>query len=123
MGRAENWWVNRVTIEPQTLRGLKEIELKTRKIRRKNQQCVTIMQSRLANKNDYLPCLPEKLFGVMLRKLLYRWSNQLRKALQWCRRTRLKATELQHEIQLGVAGAISRYSNRAVTLKRIQEIS
>ena len=29
---AENWWVNRLTIEPQTFCGLKEIELKTRKI-------------------------------------------------------------------------------------------
>ena len=45
---AENRWVNRLTIEPQTFFGLKEIELK--KIQRKNQQCVTIMQSRLANK-------------------------------------------------------------------------
>ena len=32
---AENRWVNRLTIEPQTFRGLKEIELKTRKIQRK----------------------------------------------------------------------------------------
>ena len=47
---AENRWVNRLTIEPQTFCGLKEIELKTRKIQRKNQQCVTITQSRLANK-------------------------------------------------------------------------
>ena len=29
---AENRWVNRLTIEPQTFCGLKEIELKTRKI-------------------------------------------------------------------------------------------
>ena len=47
---AECRWVNRLTIEPQTFRSLKEIELKTRKIQRKNQQCVTITQSRLANK-------------------------------------------------------------------------
>ena len=47
---AENRWVNRLTIEPQTFCGLKEIELKTRKIQRKNQQCVTITQSRSANK-------------------------------------------------------------------------
>ena len=39
---AENRWVNRLTIEPQTFCGLKEIELKTRKIQRKKQQCVTI---------------------------------------------------------------------------------
>ena len=26
---AENWWVNRLTIEPQTFCGLKEIELQT----------------------------------------------------------------------------------------------
>ena len=49
MEEAENRWVNRLTIEPQTFCGLKEIELKTRKIQRKNQQCVTITQSRLAN--------------------------------------------------------------------------
>ena len=51
---AENRWVNRLTIEPQTFCGLKEIELKTRKIQRKNQQCVTTTQSRLANKNRLL---------------------------------------------------------------------
>ena len=40
---AENRWVNRLTIEtPQTFCGLKEIELKTRKIQRKNQHCVPI---------------------------------------------------------------------------------
>ena len=32
---AENRWVNRLTIEPQTFCGLKEIELKTRKMQRK----------------------------------------------------------------------------------------
>ena len=64
---AENRWLNRLTIEPQTFCGLKEIKLKTRKIQRKNQQCVTITQSRLANKkNDYLSHLPEKPLGVML---------------------------------------------------------
>ena len=64
---AEHRWVNRVTIEPQTFCGLKQIELKTRKIQRKNQQSVTITQSRLANKkNDYLPRLPDKPLGVML---------------------------------------------------------
>ena len=47
---AENRWVNRLTIEPQTSCGLKEIELKTRKIQRKNQQCVTSTQARLTNK-------------------------------------------------------------------------
>ena len=47
-------WVNRLTIESQTFCGLKEIELKTRKIQRKSQQCVTIMQSRLANKKRLL---------------------------------------------------------------------
>ena len=92
---AENRWVNRLTIEPQTFCGLKEIELKNRKIQRKNQQCVTITQSRLANKkNDCLPRLPDKPLGVMLLKSLYRWSNHLRKAHQWCRRIRLKETEL-----------------------------
>ena len=72
---AENRWVNRLTIEPQTFSGLKEIELKTRKIQRKNQQCVTIMQSRLANFNFFilllllllcLARLPDKPLGVML---------------------------------------------------------
>ena len=51
---AETQWVNRLTIEPQTFSSLKEIELKTRKIQRKNQQCVTITQSRLANKKRLL---------------------------------------------------------------------
>ena len=59
-GKAENWWVNRLTIEPQTFCGLKEIELKTRKIERKNQQCVTIMQSRLANKKKRLLATPTR---------------------------------------------------------------
>ena len=63
----EHRWVNRLTIEPQTFCGLKEIELKTRKIQRKNQQCVTIMQSRSANKkNDCLPRLLDKRLGAML---------------------------------------------------------
>ena len=51
---AENWWVNRLTIEPQTFCGLKEIEFKTRKIQRKNQQCVTITRSRLTIKKRLL---------------------------------------------------------------------
>ena len=63
---AGNRWVNRLTIEPQIFFDLQEIELKTRKIQRKNQQYVTIMQSRLAYKNDCLPRLPDKLLGVML---------------------------------------------------------
>ena len=64
---AENRWVNRLTIEPQTLCGLKEIELKTRTMQRKNQQYVTITQSRSANKkHDYLPRLPDKPLGVTL---------------------------------------------------------
>ena len=45
----ENRWVNRLTFC-----GLKEIELKTKKIQRINQQCVTITQSRLANKKRLL---------------------------------------------------------------------
>ena len=66
---AENRWVNRLTIEPQTFCSLKEIELKNRKIQQKNQQYVTITQllQRLANKkNDCLPRLPDKPLGVML---------------------------------------------------------
>ena len=51
--RMERSWVNRLTIEPQTFCGLKEIELKNRKI---NQQCVTITQSRLANKKKTAAC-------------------------------------------------------------------
>ena len=46
---AENRWVDRLTIEPQTFCGLKEIDLKNSKIQRQNQQYVTITQSRLAN--------------------------------------------------------------------------
>ena len=42
--------MGRLTIEPETFCGLKEIDLKTIKIQRKNQQCVTITQSRFANK-------------------------------------------------------------------------
>ena len=57
---AENRWVNRLTIESQTFCGLKEIELKNRKIQRKNQQCVTIMQSRLANKKKPLLATPTR---------------------------------------------------------------
>ena len=51
---AENRWVNRLTIETKTFCGLKEIKLKTRKIQRKNQLCVTIMQSRLTDKKRLL---------------------------------------------------------------------
>ena len=47
---AETCWVNRLTIETQILFSLKEIELKTRKIQQKIQECVTIIQSRLVNK-------------------------------------------------------------------------
>ena len=50
---AENRWGNRLPIEPQTFCGLKEIKLKTKKIEPK-QQCVTIMQSRSANKKRLL---------------------------------------------------------------------
>ena len=64
---AENRWVNRLSIEPQTFCGLKEIELKTMNILRKYQQCVTIMQSRLANK--------KRLLATPTRKTT--WSNAL----------------------------------------------
>ena len=50
----KNWCVNRLTIEPQTFCGLKEIKLKTTKIQRNDQQCVTIMQLRLAIKKRLL---------------------------------------------------------------------
>ena len=56
----ENRWENRLTIEPQTFCGLKEIKLQTRKIQRKNQQCVTITQSRLANVKRLLVTLTRK---------------------------------------------------------------
>ena len=69
---AENRWVNRLTIEPQTFCGLKEIELKTRKIQRKNQQCVTITQSRLTNK--------KRLLSMSTRKTV--WGNALKFAVQ-----------------------------------------
>jgi len=44
---AENWHRSRLTIEPQTFCGLKEIELKTMKIQQKNQQYVIITRSRI----------------------------------------------------------------------------
>ena len=91
---AENRWENRLTIEPQTFCDLKEIELKTRKIQQKNQQHLTIMQSRLANKKRLLATPTRKTAWGNALNSLYRWSNHLRKALQWCRRIRLKATEL-----------------------------
>ena len=69
---AENQWVNRLTIEPQTFCGLKKIELKTRKIQQKNQQCVTIMQSGSANK--------KRLLAMPTRKTA--WSNALKIAAQ-----------------------------------------
>ena len=69
---AENRSVNRLTMEPQTFCGLKEIELKTRKIQRNNQQCVTIMQSRLANK--------KRLLATPTRKTA--WGNALKFAVQ-----------------------------------------
>ena len=47
-----------LTIQPENFCGLKEIELNTMKIQRKNQQCVTIMQSRLANKRRLLATHP-----------------------------------------------------------------
>ena len=68
---AENRLVNRLTIEPQTLCGLKEIELTSRKIQRKNQQCVTITQSRLANKKLLL-ATPTRYTA---------WSNALKIAV------------------------------------------
>ena len=69
---AEHRWVNRLTIEPQTFCGLKKIELKTTKIQRKNQHCVTIMQLRLANK--------KRLLVKPTRKTA--WSNALKIAVQ-----------------------------------------
>ena len=69
---AETRWVNWLTIEPQTFCNVKEIELKTRKIQRKNQQCVTIMQSRLVNK--------KRLLATPTRKTT--WGNALKFAVQ-----------------------------------------
>ena len=69
---AENRWLNRLTIKPQTFCGLKEIELKTRKVQRKNQQCVTITQSRLANK--------KRLLATTTRQTA--WGNALKIAVQ-----------------------------------------
>jgi len=57
---AENWYRGKLTIEPQTFCGLKEIELKTMKIQLKNQQCVIITRSRITNK---MPLLPGKLLS------------------------------------------------------------
>ena len=69
---AENWCVNRLPIEPQTFCGLKEIGLKTTKIQRKDQQCVTIIQLRLANK--------KLLLTTPTRKAA--WNNALKFAVQ-----------------------------------------
>ena len=55
---AENWYRGRLIIEPQTLCGLKEMELKTIKIQRKNQCCVIIPRSRITNKMPFLPNKP-----------------------------------------------------------------
>ena len=49
---AENRWVNRLTIEPQTFCGLKEIDLKK--------------TGRYNEKSNSLPLLPDKPLGVML---------------------------------------------------------
>ena len=62
---AENWWMNRLTIEPQIFCGLKEIELKTRKIQRKSQQCVTIIRVRNP-KNQLLQINPPTIVGCSL---------------------------------------------------------
>ena len=67
---AENRWVNRLTIEPQTFCGLKEIELKTGKIQRETN--ITIMQSRLANK--------KRLLVTPTRKTA--WGNALKITVQ-----------------------------------------
>ena len=71
----ENRWVNRLTIEPQTFCGLKEIELKTRKIQQQNQQCVTITQPRLANKkrSGYLSGSGRR-FHQAIRPVWIAWS-------------------------------------------------
>ena len=50
---AENRWVNRLTIEPQTFCGFERNRAKNQEDT-KNQQCVTITQSRLANKKRLL---------------------------------------------------------------------
>jgi len=55
---AENLHRGRLTIEPQNFCGLKEIELKTIKIQRKNQQCAIILRSRITNKMLLLPDKP-----------------------------------------------------------------
>ena len=63
---AANRWVNRLTIEPQTFCGLKKIELKTRKIQRKNHSVQQLRNRDQLIKNDCLPRLPDKPLGVML---------------------------------------------------------
>ena len=64
--------MSRLTIEPQTVCGLKESELKTTKIQQTDQQCVTITQSRLANK--------KRLLATPTRKTA--WSNALKITVQ-----------------------------------------
>ena len=51
---AENQYMNRLTIDPQSFCGLKVIELKTTKIQQKNQRCVTNYAIRLALKRTTL---------------------------------------------------------------------
>ena len=56
--------MDKLTIEPQTCCGLKDIALHTMKIQQNDQQCVMITRPRLANKKDYLPHLPVKPLKV-----------------------------------------------------------
>jgi len=67
---AENWYRGRLTIEPQTLCGLKEIELKAINIQQKDQQCVIFMRLRITNK---ISLLLDKPFSRINRKLVCGW--------------------------------------------------
>jgi len=110
---AENWFRGRLCIEPQTFCSLKEIELKTIKIQRKNQQYVIITRSRITNK---MPLLPDKLFSRINWKLACGWINQLWRALQWFRRIECQSSELYCENQPSAISVGSRYSNSTLIL-------
>jgi len=88
---AKNWPRGGLTIEPQTFCGLNEIKLKIIKIQRKNQQCVIITRSRIANK---IPLLSDKPFRGISWKLVHGWINQLWRTLQKFQRIEFQSSEL-----------------------------
>ena len=74
---AKNRWVNRLTIEPQTSCGLKEIELKNRKIQRKNQQYVTIINDWNGLPYDSVNVHSTNLFKTHLDRFYYDYQYDI----------------------------------------------